>query len=704
MQALEELKTLFFDNASDGLLIYEQTKGSDRRFIAVNKTACSLLGYSAEELQHLSIADLGTHAAAKPSPSAPENQPLRSMLLCKNGSQMAADVRISSCTHHDRKVMLMSIRPYEGAALQHSGETADSGITAKGTAPPPPVGGGTKAAADGTTSRRLRDELKRVKERLEEEIKKRTEELAHTICRLESVLSERRRSEEALRKSEERYSLAVEGANDGIWDWNFESDEIYLSPRWKNILGYLDEELQNNIREWKKRIHPEDRAKALDALIECLERRSPVSQLEHRLLHKDGSYRWILARGACIHNVDGKPYRMAGSITDITDRRSLEQQILQAQKMESIGLLAGGVAHDFNNLLTVINGYAELVHESLEDPDLKLALSYILDAGNRAKDLTQKLLAFSRQQVMTFRAVSLTQLVTDLIPFIERLIGEDIEIEHRVPTSRLTIIGDPGQLEQVLMNVVVNARDAMPGGGLLTIEARSKTVDSPLAKSLGLEKPGEYAVISVTDEGGGISPEHVEKIFDPFFTTKETGKGTGLGLAISYGIVSQHNGTIAVESFPGVGTTFSIYLPLSGSRVRKRRPLQDNGDGRQGRESILLVEDDDMVRMYVKSILEQAGYSVQTATGAKEGLALLSEHPVSLLITDLIMPKMNGKQLLDVVRAGNPEMKAIFISGYSADILSTKEVEDEDDIVFIQKPVGKKELLQKVRSVLDDEL
>lgn len=385
-----------------------------------------------------------------------------------------------------------------------------------------------------------------------------------------------------------------------------------------------------------------------------------------------------------------------------TEQRKLAQEsLVQAQKMELVGRLAGGVAHDFNNILTTILGYSQIMAMKLDETNpMRHMVDDIYEAGERATNLTRQLLAFSRKQVMEMKVVSLNMVVENISKMLRRLIGEDIELQLKLVESVGNIKADAGQIEQVIMNLVVNAKDAMPGGGNLTIETAQVELDGQYSAVHGEVEPGIYNVLIVTDSGEGMSQEEQEKIFEPFFTTKKKGKGTGLGLATVYGIVRQHNGHIYVYSELGKGTTFKIYLPLDpGSeeeidrRETRTMPL--------GNETILIVDDDFSVRHLVLDTLEPLGYNILEAGSGEDALAVIkrSGEKVDMVVTDLIMPGMNGKELLENIRTILPDIKTILMSGYTDDIINRNG--DDIEINFVNKPIQPVFLANKVREILD---
>ncbi len=385
------------------------------------------------------------------------------------------------------------------------------------------------------------------------------------------------------------------------------------------------------------------------------------------------------------------------------DRKKLELQLHQAQRMEAIGQLAGGIAHDFNNLLTVITGYSEMIKFKLEDEShLHHHLDQILAAGERATELTNGLLAFSRKQVMRTKPLDLSELVQGIKKMLRRLIPEDVDFSTQLGDKTLIVMADRGQLEQTLMNLVTNAKDAMPQGGTLTISLTAVEMQERFEHAHGIGKPGKYACISITDTGHGMDAETREKIFEPFFTTKEIGKGTGLGMAIIYGIISQHNGYVSVESEPGSGTTFHLYLPLMAKDERSIKESQQEELPAGGTETILMAEDDPAVRNLHSMMLEEAGYTVIAAVDGSDALNKFFSHEmnVDILVTDVIMPKLDGKRLIEKIREVRPGMKVLFMSGYTKDLFVQRGILDKE-FNFLSKPVSATELLKAVRDILD---
>ncbi|HTZ98295.1 MAG TPA: ATP-binding protein [Terriglobales bacterium] len=405
-----------------------------------------------------------------------------------------------------------------------------------------------------------------------------------------------------------------------------------------------------------------------------------------------------------MRNSDGEITHFISTGRDITTQRRLELQLQQAQKMDGIGRLAGGVAHDFNNLLMVISAYAELTLDALPEEDrLRNNVSEILTAARRAADLTRQLLVFSRKQMQSLQLLDLNSVLQDINRMLPRLIGEDVQFAFAPASGLDKVKADPVQIEQIVLNLAANARDAMPRGGKLTIETANVHLDERYVQAHSMVPLGDYVMLAVSDSGEGIPAEHLTHIFEPFYTTKEEGHGTGLGLATVYGIVKQNGGFIWVYSEPGMGTTFKIYLPKAESQKAKQTKADVDQDSPQGHETLLLVEDESPVRQSTRDFLTRNGYTVLEAQNGEEALRVSREYcgPVHLLISDVVMPKMSGPLLAEQLSAERPQMKTLFVSGYAE---STVLQHGKIDVTarFLQKPFGLKALAQKVREVLDE--
>ncbi|HSY19530.1 MAG TPA: PAS domain S-box protein [Candidatus Acidoferrales bacterium] len=516
-------------------------------------------------------------------------------------------------------------------------------------------------------------------------------------------ITERKQAEEALRESEGKFRQLAENITVVFWITNAAKDRmIYISPAYEKIWGRTCESLYQSPQTWLDAIHPEDRDRVVEAATTKQER-GDYDEI-YRIKRPDGSIRRIRDRAFPVRNAAGEIYRIAGTAEDITERRLLEEQLRQAQKMEAIGQLAGGVAHDFNNILAVIQLQADMLRTepniSVEQQDYA---SEIEKSAQRAANLTRQLLLFSRQQTLQPRDLNLNDVIANITKMLHRVLGEDIQMQFKYAAKPLMMHADPGMIDQILMNLTVNARDAMPEGGQLIVETAAVEFDE-LAKTYSPQaRPGSFACLSVSDTGCGIPPEVLPRIFEPFFTTKEVGKGTGLGLATVFGIVQQHQGWINVYTEPGEGTTFRIYLP----RLTQTADIKASGAPaapvRGGNETILLVEDDRSLRAALRIALSRLGYRVLEATTGPEALEAWRQHSdaIQLVLTDMIMPGgMNGRELAQQLVAKNPKLKVVYASGYS-DKIASKDLVLEEGVNFLIKPFEAHKLAQTVRNCLD---
>lgn len=514
----------------------------------------------------------------------------------------------------------------------------------------------------------------------------------------------------ALQTSETRLRLALEGTTDGIWDVHTGSREAYCSPRWFEILGYEPDAFPVTIDSWRALIHPEDREHVERVYAHALASNEPFA-IEFRMQSENGRWLWVLSRGKVVETTaDGRPARLSGSLADITNRKLAEQEkaeleakFLQAQKMESIGRLAGGVAHDFNNLLTVILGRAELAMMSLSTADpFYQDFAEILAVGKRSATLTRQLLGFARKQTIEPRLLDFNKTVEDMLGLLRRLTGESVEVVWRPSTELWPVKMDPAQIDQLLANLLVNAKDAIADVGTVTIETYNSTLDDLYCRTHHGYLPGEYVTLAVSDNGCGMDKETLANIFEPFFTTKGMGQGTGLGLATVYGIIKQNNGFINAYSEPGKGSTFKIYFPryVAGAAVPAAAaaapPVQT------GSETILLVEDEEALLDIMAAMLKELGYRVLTANSPHSALELVRKYdaPIDLMMTDVIMPGMNGRELQKQISALLPGLKCLFTSGYTANVIAHQGILEEG-LHFLNKPFSFHDLATKLRRVLE---
>jgi two-component system cell cycle sensor histidine kinase/response regulator CckA len=511
---------------------------------------------------------------------------------------------------------------------------------------------------------------------------------------------ERARAEADRREAEDRLRLIAETIQQGFWMTDLHGRTLYVSPAFERIFGRPGRELYETPRAWIDAVHPDDRERVAQAAF-LRASRGDYDEV-YRIVRPDGTVRWIRDRAFPVRGPAGEIERLLGTVADVTDQRQLEEQLQQAQKMESLGRLAGGVAHDFNNLLTVINGVADLLLADLPDDDpARRDLEQIRQAGDRAATLTSRLLAISRRQILKPELLDLSAVVDGMAGMIERLAGEDVQLELALAPDLGSVKADPGQMEQVLLNLVVNACDAMPDGGRLRIETRAAVLDAVHAAEHPGTRPGRHAVIAVRDTGIGMDDVTRTRIFEPFFTTKAPGKGTGLGLSMVYGIVKQSGGSVAVVSEPGRGSTFEIYLPMAVERPQPRVPLATAAAAR-GRECILVVEDEPALRELTARVLRSAGYTVLPAASGADALAVLERHAgdVHLVFTDVVMPGMSGRELATRLAAMRPDLRVLYTSGYTADAILRHGVLD-DPSRFLSKPYTPAELRRRIREALD---
>ena len=489
-----------------------------------------------------------------------------------------------------------------------------------------------------------------------------------------------RRVEHAARESEQRMRELANVLDEVFWLTDPEKREtFYLSPAFERVWGRARADMYRDARQWLEAVHPDDRARVLADVVPAP---TAPREIEFRIVRPDGSERWIHNKSFPVRDETGNVVRIAGVAADITERRQLQAELQQAQKLESLGRLAGGVAHDFNNLLVVISTNASILREDLPDGETRVMMGEIEDAAARASGLTRQLLAFSRKQVIQPVVLDLNATVADTRKMLRRMIGDDVVLETSLDPDLSRVHIDSGQLVQVLMNLAVNARDAMPRGGRLTIETRQR---------------GDAVTLTVRDTGAGMTPEICARIFEPFFTTKEAGKGTGMGLAVVHGIVEQAGGRIEVETAPGAGTTFRIVLPATSLPVTA---TQSCAAIPRGTESVLVVDDDEHLRQAALRALRTSGYQTREAKDGASALAMIAAHPVDLLVTDVVMPGMSGRELAEAAKQSCPELRVLYMSGYTDDSVVRHGV-SEGSLELIEKPFRLQAFATKVREVLD---
>jgi two-component system cell cycle sensor histidine kinase/response regulator CckA len=530
--------------------------------------------------------------------------------------------------------------------------------------------------------------------------------------RSDSDESRDRRAEARFRAAEEMYRTLIEQvpAVAYIADYGVGGKWHYISPRIESLLGYRPQEWIQNPRLWYERLHPEDKDRAIaEEERGWTSRGDEPFKSQYRMIARDGTTVWVSDECVIVRDEAGNPLYYRGVLIDITDLKEaelshqrLEEQLRQSQKMDAIGRLAGGVAHDFNNLLSVILNFSHFVLEDLDESDPRRSdVAEILRAGERASSLVHQLLTFSRKEIVSPTVLNLNDVVTDIEKLLRTTIGEHITLETSLMTDLWHTKADRGQLEQVVTNLALNARDAMPGGGTLSIRTRNlsnASAELPLALT-----PGRYVCLEVEDSGTGMSEETLTQAFEPFFTTKPRGHGTGLGLSTVYGIVQQAKGHVTAQSVPGRGSTFFVYLPATEDAPRSRAGGDARAAGGGRGQTILVVEDEDGVRNVVERILKKSGYEVLVASSGDEALAISDAHagPIDALLTDVVMPHMSGKELAAKLAASRAGIKVILMSGYTDEIASRTLVPDDPSRDnFISKPFIAEELLAKLERIL----
>ncbi len=521
------------------------------------------------------------------------------------------------------------------------------------------------------------------------------------VCIIDNI-SDKRKAEEERILSEELYRGIFDNHLAGNYISKPNGDLITCNNAFLNIFGYSTIEELKSLSMSELYPSPEQR----DEFIQLLKKKKKLEFQEKKLLHRDGHKLDVIQNSIAVFDDDGEIIEIRGYLIDNTDRKNLEEQLHHSQKMEGIGRLAGGVAHDFNNLLTIISGYADIALISL-DPDhpVRVEISEIKAASNRATELTRQLLAFSRRQALQPKVMNLNEVIRNLDKMLRRIIGEDIEFEINSTNDICNILADPGQIEQVFTNLVVNARDAMPSGGKLSIELSNVTIDEDYAKNFPDANPGDYIETIIRDTGCGMTEEVRAKIFDPFFTTKDAKKGTGLGLSTIYGIVKQSEGFIQVRSEVGEGSEFKIYFPCTDEEIDSEELSSVSSEIPRGNESIILVEDQDGVRNLACLNLKKLGYNVFEAKSGQQALNICHrlDGKIDMVITDVVMPNMSGPELISELRNEfGLDVKALFISGHTHETISQHGVMNYK-IPCLRKPFQNFDLAKKIREILDDE-
>jgi len=522
-------------------------------------------------------------------------------------------------------------------------------------------------------------------------------------CNIRDI-SARKRAGIALRESEERFKLVARAVSDVVWDWNLANDSLWWSDGFTVTFGYVPIEIEAGIESWTSRIHADERSRVVEGIYQALDSGKESWSDDYRFQRKDGGYATVQDRGFILRNPAGKAIRMVGGMRDLTEQKLLETDLLRAQRLESIGTLSGGIAHDLNNVLTPIMMSIELLKAGLhDDPESSKILEVIHVSCRRGADLLRQVLSFARGLNGERVSTRLGQLISDLQGIICETFPRNIKIVVQVSDGLWPIKGDPSQCHQVLLNLAVNARDAMFQGGTLTVAANNITLDAQYAGTSRNVKPGPYVLLRVTDTGVGIPFAVRQQIFERFYTTKEAGQGTGLGLSTVHAIVRSHGGFIEVESEVGQGTTFKIFFPASPAlpAAESKQPFEAGlALGRD--ELVLVVDDESSIRLITQQTLEAFGYRVLTASNGAEAVALYAKQPqqIALVLTDMMMPVMGGAAIVEVFKSINPAVKIIAASGIDSqeNLASATKVQVQD---FLAKPYTAQTLLRMIREVLD---
>ena len=517
--------------------------------------------------------------------------------------------------------------------------------------------------------------------------------------------SGRHRALQALKESEERYRLVALASREAIWDADARTGVVHWNPMFAELFLYPPEDVRPDLEWRRERIHPDDRQRSVDQFEEAIAAREALCIRDYRFRRGDGTYADVHDSAWIGYDEEGRILRAVGSMSDVTRQRQFSQQLSTAQRMEAVGRLAGGIAHDFNNLLTAIRGFATFALEAqLPRSPAREDIEQILSASDRAAALTRQLLAFSRRQVLQPESLNLNQLLTGLGQLFARVVPAHIDIRYYLADDLWPVYVDAGQFEQVIVNLVVNARDAMPGGGLITIETGNATLTEDYVRAHHGSSPGDFVVVTITDSGVGMDAGTLGRIFEPFFTTKEREQGTGLGLATTYGIVRQSGGHIWVYSEPQHGSSFKIHLPRSMELPVGSLPRETVAPQVEGTETLLLVEDDDRVRRVASVALGRHGYRVLEAATPEEALDLFARHihHVDMVVSDVVLPRTSGPELFRTLATRKSGLRVLYISGYTENVVVHHGRLDQG-VELLEKPFAPDALVRKVREVLDRE-
>lgn len=730
------------------------------RFIAANSSACQYLGYTRNEMVGFTIADIRPErdrARIREEVDrvrGDRHDPGQWKLIRKDGQLVLASFSWRVVSFSEKKAILATIRDISRektrqkdlhllkTAVEHLNDivliTDADVFTDQGprivyaNAAFERITGFSKQEVIGKTPRILqgeetsRKELDRLKARLQKSEAVRVElinykksgekmwlelnivplfdetgELTNFVA-IERDNTERKKSEAARLAIEERFQFVARATSDVIWDWDVNENRMWWSDGLNTNFGVDPGKMGSGIEAWSKQIANKDRRRVLDYLQKILEGDENSWEVEYDFIRGDEKHATICSKGFVIRDGEGKARRVIGSMIDQTSQRELENQVRESQKLEAVGQLTGGVAHDFNNLLTVILGSSEELRDRVvDDTEVELA-NMVVSASLRASELTSRLLAFSRRQVLRPEVLDANQQLESMQPILVRTLGEDVQVSITRGDNLWMIDVDPGQLEVAILNLAINARHAMPQGGHLSIETVNRTLDAFMSGEADELSAGDYVCISVSDDGEGMDRSTLQKAFEPFFTTKEAGRGSGLGLSMVYGFARQSNGLVKIYSESGVGTTVKLFFP----RVDLEPSVSgDSGDvslESTGSEHILVVEDDELVRRHLVSVLNTLGYHVSEAGEGAEALSILESHAdIDLLFTDVVLPGgMSGPQIAEACRSIRPDLRVLFTSGYPASAMA-QDGRIGANVELLSKPYRRMDLAKTIRRVLD---
>jgi PAS domain S-box-containing protein len=724
---------MLFNNATEGILVVDN---ETKKFLFANPALCKMLGYTREELLSLSLLDIHPKESHdfvlsefKAQERGEKNIAQNIPCLKKKGNIIFIEISSSSVIFDNRKCTMGFI---SDITEKKKAEEEIKSLSKFPSENPNPVMRINKnnillyannAALSQLSSWKLQvgnmipDILKELTKDSFKSDKIQEVEITYEDCVFAFSAScskaigyvnlyarditSRKQTEKILIESEKKYRNLIESISDWVWITDQNGLFLYSSSKVKDILGYeVTEIIGKNVFD----LMPKDESNRFFKIFNnFVKMKTSFFRQEVKNIHKNGTVKILEKSATPFFNKKGLLSGYRGIDRDVTEQKNLEQQLFHAQKMESVGLLAGGIAHDFNNLLMAIMSYSKIIELNLEkESPLKEYINEITDVCKKATNLTQNLLAFSRKQIIDLKPIKLNKLITDIKKTLIHIIREDIELKTILYNQEINVLADNNAINQVLLNLVNNASDAMPNGGYLEIKTEIVDLQKDFIKAHGFGKPGKFALIYVSDTGVGMDKSIYEKIFDPFFTTKDVGKGTGLGLSVSYGIIKQHNGFINVYSEKGVGTTFRIYLPLIYKKLKSKKKEVDDFHLIKGDETILIVEDEKEVRDSLKIILENIGYNIITAIDGEDAINKFKKNikKINLIILDIIIPKLNGKIVYDRIKDISSNTKFIFMSGYTAETIKGKDISDKE-INFISKPISPDILLKKIKEVLE---